>query len=143
MVTYAPMPTKQERVFACLGHVLAVFGPLWLPLVAFFALRPFSRFAARHALRAGLDNIVIEAALFLLTTAGIIWWIVQLFTTVANHQPFDFGQAIIRFILVVSLWLCLQFWNMVQAVIWIHKAWRGEDPPMHRWLERVAPPALP
>ncbi|MES1147459.1 MAG: hypothetical protein ABUL49_01785, partial [bacterium] len=138
----APMPTKQERALACLGHALGVFGPLWLPLVAFAVLRPFSRYAARHALRAGLDNIVLDVFLFVLTTIGVIWWIVQLFTTVANHLPFDFWQAILRFVLVVTIWLGLQFWNMVQAVIWMNKAWRGEDPPMHRWLEKVAPPAL-
>ena len=143
LVMLAPMPTKHERAMACAGHILGVFGPMWLPLLAFAFFRPFSRFAARHALRAGLDNIILDVFLFLLTTAGVIWWIIQLFTTIANNQPFDFWQAITRFVIVVTLWLALQFWNMVQAVIWVHKAWRGEDPPMHRWLERVAPPALP
>lgn len=137
------MPAKHERVMACVGHALGVFGPMWLPLVAFAVFRPFSRYAARHALRAGLDNIILDLCLFVLTTIGIVWWIVQIFTTVANGQPFDWMQALVRFSLVVTLWLALQFWNMVQAVLWMQKAWRGEDPPMHRWLERVAPPALP
>lgn len=138
-----PMPEKHERTLACLAHGLAVFGPLWLPFVAFIAFRPFSRFAARHALRASLDNIGVELSLFLLTAVGVIWWIVQLVTTIANNQPFDFWQAVTRFVLVVSVWCILQTYNLVQAIVWIRRAWKGEDPQMHAWLERIAPRALP
>ena len=132
-------PDKVDRRLAALCHVLAVVGPLWLPFAASLVLRPVSTYACRHALRAALDNVWLEASILGLMLFSAIWTTVQYMQTISSGFKFDPWMALTHVLVVFGLWVFLQAWNLVLAVVWMIKALNGQDPPMHKWVERLAP----
>jgi uncharacterized Tic20 family protein len=119
------VPTKDDRTFAMLAHVLQLFGAFIAPLVIYVAKRdsPFVRF---HALQA----LIWKIAEMVLIFGVIIVFIVAMFSTIAVQGGTGAKEPPLAvFLLFPLIWggvLLTWIVNITIAIYFGIKAYDGE-----------------
>lgn len=118
-----------ERKLAALVHVGSIFGPLWVPLIAWFWQRRKSEYVAAHAWQAIRDLLFLNV---ILVTIGLIS-LVMTITSINQHyqegwENFSIWPVLVKFAVVWIIVAILGLINTVQSVIQAMKALRGDWP---------------
>lgn len=124
-----PETTESERRLGALVHIAAIFGPIWLPLAAWFVFRRTSAYVAAHAWQEVRDAIFWKGLLLVIGIVSISISITRLIHHFQTEwREFSWQEVALRFAISLVVLAVLWLWNLVQALMQAGAALKGQWP---------------
>ncbi len=112
-----------------LVHIGAIFGPIWLPLAAWFVLRRSSAFVAAHAWQEFREAILWKGFLLVIGIVSLSITITRLIHHFQTEwREFSWQEVALRVAISLTVFAVLWVWNLVQALMHARAALRGMWP---------------
>jgi hypothetical protein len=121
--------TQTERRLGALVHIGGIFGPIWLPLAAWFAFRRKSAFVAAHAWQEFRGAIFWKALLLGMAVVSLSISITRLvYHFQTEWREFTWQELALRVAISLFVLAALWVWNLVQALVQARAALQGVWP---------------